>query len=205
MAGTESIDPISLNESCPNCENRLQLTYENQVFYARCSTCDETLFSSPFLPAGLGNRTDDERLWAFDRWTRRMVGNLRDGVCPWCASTVNHELSGESSADETDSDVRIVHTCNRCGGFLKTTVGETVIDHPAVISFFYDHGKDITTIPHWKLDFCMSDSGVELISEEPTEIRLTIREAGDELTLTLDEDFTITESRRLKPQDGTRN
>ncbi|SIR82333.1 hypothetical protein SAMN05421858_3967 [Haladaptatus litoreus] len=208
VAGTESIDSIPLDEFCPDCENRLRLTYENQVFFARCSACDETVLSSPFLPAGLDNRIDDERLWAFDRWTRRLVGNLRDGVCPWCASRVNHELSVEDSTEssaesEGGSNVRIVHTCNRCGGFLKTTVGENVIDHPAVISFFYDRGKDITSIPHWKLDFCTSDEGVELISEEPVEIRLTIREAGDELRLLFGDDCSVTEISRAEPRDST--
>lgn len=192
VAGPETVDPIPLGDVCPACDEELELAYENQVFYARCSACGETVLSSPFPPAGLENRTNEGRLRAFDRWTRRLVRLLGDGVCPWCASTVTHELSTDST-DGSPRSVRITHACDCCGGFLRTTVGENVVDHPAVVSFFHERGVDITEIPHWELDFCTSDEGVELVSEDPLEVLVTIEESGDSVTISLDEEMRARE------------
>lgn len=105
----------------------------SQVFYARCPKCGASVLSSPFPRAGLENRTDEERLHAFDNWSRRSIGLLQDGVCPWCTSTVSHEFENSSPSNE---GVRITHRCDRCAGFLETRPGENVLNHPAVTAFF---------------------------------------------------------------------
>lgn len=191
--GPESVEPISLSVSCSACGGDLRMTYENQVFYARCLDCGETLLSSPLPPAGLENRTDDERMQAFDRWSRRLFGLLSDGVCPWCASTVSHDIEA-NPAEPSGHGVRVRYTCDRCEGFLRTTVGETVLDHPAVISFCYQRGIDVTSKPHWELDFCTRADGARLVSEAPDEIRLDVEADGETLTLRLDGDLNVIEA-----------
>jgi hypothetical protein len=194
VTGPETATPISLDTACSTCGAALTLRYDNQVFDARCPDCDETVSNAPFLRAGLENRTDDDRANAFDVWTRRLVGLLRDGVCPWCASTVTHEFSQmESDGTKEGDEIHITHTCDRCGGFLRTTPAENVIDHPAVVAFCYDRGIDLTAIPHWKVDGYVSEN-TRLVSDDPAEVRVTIRLADDELTLLLDEEMRVREA-----------
>ena len=194
VAGPESIEPIPLDRPCPDCDASLRLVYENQVFYARCPSCGETTLSAPFLPAGLENRTDGERLRAFDRWARRQFGLLADGVCPWCASTVSRAFAA-GGPDERRA-VAITHACDRCGGFLRTSAGEVVLDHPAVVSFLHERGVDPAAVPHWELDFCTSDEGVTVVAEDPWLVDLTIRRGGDSLTLRIDESCSVVDVER---------
>ena len=196
VAGPESIDPIPLDRPCPECDGSLHLVYENQVLYARCPDCGETTLSAPFLPAGLENRTDAERLRAFDRWARRQFGLLADGVCPWCASTVSHAFAAGEPDDARE--VLITHACDRCGGFLRTSAGEIVLDHPAVVSFLHERGVDASAVPHWELDFCTRDDGVEVVSDDPWLVDLTVRCGGDALTLRIDEDCSVVDTERFR-------
>jgi hypothetical protein len=168
--------------------------YDNQVFDAPCPDCDEMVSNAPFLRAGLENRTDDDRANAFDAWTRRLVGLLHDGVCSWCASTVTHEFS-EMERDGTGGgdEMHITHICDRCGGFLRTTPVENVIDHPAVVTFCYGRGIDLTAIPHWEVDGYVSKTK-RLVSDDLVEVRVTIQLADDELTLSLDEEMRVREA-----------
>lgn len=185
VTGPDAIDEIPLNHPCPTCESTLELRYDNQVFYAHCPDCGETVASAPFLPAGLEDRSDDDRIEAFDKWTKQLVSLLRDGICPWCASTVNHELDSERDS------VTITHTCTRCRGFLRTSIVENVVSHPAVVSFCYDRGLDTAATPHWKLEASLGEVDTRIVSEEPFELRTTIRLSGDELTLTVNEAMDV--------------
>ncbi|MCO8246281.1 MULTISPECIES: ArsR family transcriptional regulator [unclassified Haladaptatus] len=190
VMGPDAIDPIPLDERCPNCESPLELRYDHQVFYAYCPTCDESVSNAPYPPAGLENRSDDDRIGAFDRWTRRLVVLLRDGICPWCASTVSHEIGIDGG------EIEITHTCDRCRGFLRTSIIENVIDHPAVVSFCYDHGVDITTVPHWRFDEISKNVDTRVVSEDPNTVWLTLKFADDEQTVSVDEGMSVREVRK---------
>lgn len=192
VTGPESVAPIPLDTTCSTCGVPLVLQYEHQVFDARCPDCEETASNAPFLRAGLENRSNEDRATAFDAWTRRLVALLRDGVCPWCASTVTHDFSaveGDGTGSEGD-EIHITHTCDRCGGFLRTTPVENVIEHPAVVAFCYERGLDSTAIPHWEAAEYAAEE-TRLVSDDPVEVRITIRLAGDELTLSLDEEMRV--------------
>ncbi|KZN26083.1 hypothetical protein A4G99_23180 [Haladaptatus sp. R4] len=196
VMGPDAIDPIPLDERCPNCESPLELRYDHQVFYVYCAACDESASNGPFLPAGLDGRSNEDRIRAFDRWTKRLIFLLRDGICPWCSSTVSHGF-------DTDGKVEITHTCDRCRGFLRTTVLENVVSHPAVISFYYDHGIDVTTTPYWKLGELAAEN-TRVLSEDPPKLRTTIRLSGDELVLVLDGEMRVRIIDEQPRRTGTR-
>lgn len=188
ITGPESIDPVPIDRSCDACHESLELVYENQVFYARCPECEASVLSSPFFRAGLANRTDEERLHAFDNWSRRSIDLLQNGVCPWCTSTVSHEFENSGPSNE---GVRITHRCDRCAGFLETRPGENVLNHPAVTAFFYRLGQDISSRPHWTPDFCTNDDGVRVLSEDLWTIEQTIRYENEHLTLVIDDGMGV--------------
>ncbi|EMA52085.1 winged helix-turn-helix domain-containing protein [Halococcus thailandensis] len=188
LGGPDDVPQIVLETPCPLCHGSLVLSYENQVFYARCKSCDETVLSSPFFPAGVVNRTDQELLMAFDAWSRRLIDLLQSGVCPWCASTVSHDFERSGDPEE----VLITHQCTRCEGFLTTHVGEVFLSDPAVISFFYLLGRDVTTIPYWSFEFCTDNDDVAVLSENPWMVEQAIRYEGETIRLRLDETMNTT-------------
>lgn len=188
LNGPETTSSVALDISCPTCDRALELTYENQVLYARCASCEEAVLSTPFLPAGLENRTADDLLSAFDAWSRNLVDSLRDGVCPWCTSTVSHEFEQE----EESGTVRLTHRCDRCQGFLTTSVGEAVLSDPAVVSFFYLLGRDVTTVPYWELPFCLTSDGVTVHSKQPWIVEQVIEYEGETLHLQFDDEMQTT-------------
>ena len=183
LSGPETVSLIALDISCPTCDESLNLEYENQVFYARCASCEESVLSTPFLSAGIENRSANDLLSAYDSWSRNLVDLLRDGVCPWCTSTVSHEF--EESDDS--GAVRLTHRCNRCQGFLTTSVGETVLSDPAVVAFFYLLGCDVTEVPYWQLPFCMMSDGVTIHSKEPWIVEQAIEYEGETLHVQLND------------------
>ena len=78
--GPDAIDPIPLDEPCPNCGSNRQRRYEQQVFHAYCPACDESIANGPCLPAGLDDRSDDDRV-------RRSTAG-RNGLSP-CSVTAS--------------------------------------------------------------------------------------------------------------------
>ncbi|MFC6964350.1 winged helix-turn-helix domain-containing protein [Halocatena marina] len=186
LGGPDSVSSIMLDTPCPACDRSLRLIYENQVFAARCPSCEESVLSSPFLPAGIIDRSNNELLSAFDTWSRKPVDLLQSGVCPWCRSTVSHTFEQRDDPEE----VRITHRCDRCQGFLTTHVGEVILSDPAVVTFFYLLGRDITVPPYWSLPFCMTSNGVTVLSKAPWAVEQTIRYQGETLCLHLDDDMT---------------
>lgn len=93
----------------------------------------------------------------------------------------NHQVTGHF----------LNYTCERCGGHCLTTVGEGLLTHPAIISFFYEHGRDITEIPLWELDFCMDDRMVTVISDDPLRMTIDIELDEEGLQLTVDEHLSV--------------
>lgn len=181
LGGPDTIPPIDLDLPCPECDEPLLFVNENQAVYARCPSCEEAVLSTPFFPAGMADRSSETVLAAFDAWSRHLVDLLQSGVCPWCSSTVAHEFE-----QDTSGAVRLTHRCDRCRGYLTTSVGETVLSDPAVVSFFYLLGRDLTDVPYWQLPFCMTSDSVTVHSTDPWLVEQEIEYEGETLCLQLD-------------------
>lgn len=177
--------PIPLEATCHTCGAGLVATYERQVFEVACAECGETRMKLPFLPAGVDGRTDAERVRAFERWSRRAVLLAGDGICPWCAGQMTIEPLG----DEREC-FGIRHDCERCEARLFTAVGEHVVDHPSVVSFYADHGEDLSQIPLWELPFTAADEH-HVVSETPWQAEVVVAIDGDELVVRVDDELNV--------------
>ncbi|WP_456237577.1 DUF7351 domain-containing protein [Halocatena halophila] len=81
--------------------------------------------------------------------------------------------------------------CALCEFHLHATLGEIVLDHPAVVSLFHNHGLDLRSVPRWELDFCFDEQYVKRISEDSLRGRVVVSCDNEMLELTLGETGTV--------------
>lgn len=194
----EEVSPRSFTtgSDCPDCVGTLEATYENDALTISCPKCGVVLHEMPFPPGTVEGKTDAAILRTFDRRMRSFIELSTSGVCPWCFGTMRQTLTFD---DEMPFEHRVTghfvrHTCERCAGYCMATVGETLLTHPAIVSFFYNHGRDITEIPLWEFDFCMEDRPITVVSEEPLRMTVDVELDGDTLQLTVDEQLSVVDS-----------
>lgn len=189
-------DGIEVDGECLECGGRLEASYEEHA-RIECTACDRTVMWNEFPPAGLGGRTPAEFLRAFDRWTQRRFRLARDGVCPSCAGRTTMEpVSAAALADEASPAP--TYRCTNCKYRATIPLFGHVIDHPAVVAFFYDHGVDLPALPFWDLREHGQRFTHEVVRPDPLTIDLEIALDEDALSLRLDETLAV-QSTRLSP------
>lgn len=197
---TEShdVDPIAVADPCPLCGERgLLASGEDNHVTVACTTCERSILTLPFPPGG--HRTDDadDLLSAFDRHHRHRLAAMSDGSCPECAATVEAtvERVGEPEHGEDDADdrVQLELDCPECGCRLRCPVTLAVLEHPAVVSFFHDHGVDVRDRPIWNVG---PEWGERLLSSEPFCVLVTCRLEGVVLEVYVNRDLSVVETRR---------
>lgn len=214
---TVSSTPIGM--SCHRCgAGPVEVSYRDEAVYMTCPECEGfmvgedyprgTLAKLWFDPAGLADREPMELLAASMIRTENRSRMLREGVCPSCSGPIDTSLQVcEDHAPEpgavcpncgTRDSVRVKYICSVCKHRNRRPVELTVLDHPAIISFYDDHGIDT----RWDIDDidrCLQNAERlwemehSLLSTNPVRIRVTVPREGDELQLTLDEEGTVIE------------
>lgn len=181
--------PVRLQDMCPVCGATLESTYTDGRHRVTCPDCGSVSFMSALHPTGLDGRTLAEVLEASDRLSRHSVALAMDGICTHCSGIVTPTIVtdptrpfGQPFAD---------HSCENCGLILTTNIGETLVSHPGVISFFHKHNVDLRTKRSWELPFCVDDDYLTVLSEDPWEIMVSIPVGGEELRVTVGENLNL--------------
>lgn len=201
---TEAEDP------CPFCGSVVEVSYDNELLYVRCTECPDehisellaggTLMNSPiFPPTGIADRAGQD-LWEarFDHVASAAFGILRD-VCPVCAARptasvdacIDHDTNG--ICDRCGSNQVAIATvrCETCTFAWRGPAWVSAMTHPDVIAFFHDHGVDADgglTLDAYR-ELLTSSQGVR--STEPLRVEITVELAGDELAITLEEGLAV--------------
>lgn len=211
------VNPVELGVPCNRCgEGRAEISYQNEAVHLTCSECEGfmageeyprgTIAKFWFDPAGVEARRSEELLVASVIRTENRNRMMEAGVCPECSGPIDASLrvceehSPEPGAVcancETRDSARIRYVCAVCKYRNRRPVELSAVDHPAVISFYDEHDVD----PRWDVDNterCIRmmkrfwDMEHTLVSTDPVRIRVTIPCEGDELRLTLDEDWDV--------------
>lgn len=217
--GTSS--PANLGIVCHRCgDGHLEISYYNEAVYLTCSDCEGfmeangypggTIAKFELDSAGLDSRHPSELLAAsaIRAWNNHRM--MSQGVCPACSGSIDASLrlcdehtpepGGVCPNCGTRDSARVRYVCTVCKHRNRRPVELTVIDHPAVISFYYDHGVDL----RWETDDVEQVIRVlkrlwnvehTLVSMDPVRIRITLPCEGDELHVMVDEDWDVIDVR----------
>jgi DNA-binding transcriptional ArsR family regulator len=198
---TESVDagPIRLDGACPFCDaEAVTAEGSDNVLTVSCGECEAPVLSLPFPPSGYVDRDEDAVAAAFDRRHRHRLAMLRGDVCPECAGVVDREFGdvtavAEGGGDDPPAPLQVRQTCRRCGYALASPVTLTLLEHPAVVSFYRDHGEAIRERPLWNVG---EEWGEVVVSTDPFCVRVSASLADETLSLFLDRDLRVLETRR---------
>lgn len=193
------VEPFALGRDCSDCGAGLEGSYRDSLFEVSCPECGRQEMKYTLPPGAL--RTDDPEqvARAAHVYARRDVMAVFEGVCPVCGGAVGHEIvpegEGTSKLERGVPGPAAVHGCVDCSKFFTTSVAMPLVYHPAVVSFFHDHGTNVLSAPPWELGF-RDEEVTTLESTDPVRARVEL-EAGDEaLTLTVDGDLSVVETVR---------
>ncbi len=200
-AYTHRVDqpPVELEDPCPFCDRReLEARSTDNVVTIACDDCGRSLLRLGFPPAGVEGHGDGFPE-AFDRHHRHRLGLAADGVCPDCSGDVSGRLvtPSPSVADELpaeyDDHVQAELSCHCCGIEFRCPVTLAVLDHSAVVSFYHEHGEDLSDRPIWNVGHEWAET---VLSEEPLAVRVVTELDGDVLALYVDERASVVDVQR---------
>ncbi|MFB6295706.1 MAG: hypothetical protein ABEH66_02560 [Halobacteriales archaeon] len=222
IAGTgneASLPPAEIDFPCHLCGGQTALTYEDGWLSHVCTECEGgfedtvrtggLLFSEPFPPAALSDRTPEE-IFAAGVFKLLQVFVMKlGGVCPICSGRVesrmtvcdDHDASPGELCDacQRSSPVVARWRCTVCKYRGSTSPSGTVVLQPDAVVFYHDHGIDLGYAVN---DFerarealqLVRDADETLLSTDPMRVRVTARCDGDELALVLDEQLHAVEA-----------
>jgi DNA-directed RNA polymerase subunit M/transcription elongation factor TFIIS len=197
MAGTitqrPEMDPVSIDAHCVDCGGALVARYD-EYGIIECGDCGELVMWNEFPPAGLDGRLPEAFASVFDRWTRARFNLAMDGICPNCAHEMTAEILTQDSG--VDDDLATMHRCENCKYEARVPLFGHIISHPAVVSFLYESGIDVTDMPYWRMQALARGFTEEVVSENPWTAKITIVSEGRELEVTLDEQLDVIDIER---------
>ncbi|WP_135534157.1 DUF7351 domain-containing protein [Halostella pelagica] len=189
---TESVsrDSVGLSDACPHCgEAALVVRVEDNVTTVACEACNGPVLELPFPPSGHDTHDDEDLPAAFDAHHRHRIAGFSTGVCPECGGAV--DADAERAGDPGPATVTF--SCVACGARLRCPVTLATLDHPAVVSFYHEHGHDVRDRPVWNVG---DEWRERVVSEDPWCVRVTTRLEDEELALFVARDGTVVEHRR---------
>jgi DNA-binding transcriptional ArsR family regulator len=207
-----SLAPTEIDRDCYLCGAPTMVTYQDEVLFWICTECDGlfhretfpegTLGGMEFDPAGFADRSPGELLNA--AWTGGTMQSGLGGLCDACSGPMESWL-------HVCDDHATEGVCPTCGwrdaavGRFRCTACKRnhgmvpwylVINHPAVVAFYYDHGVPllyeggVKYQPRIEMNL-QAGHEQELVSRDPPRVRVTIQYEGDELQLTMDEEVNV--------------
>lgn len=188
-----SIDPFEIDLSCITCGSALEASYDHESFFVHCPECEGGIAEFSFPPGALDGRTRENLVAMVAHWNRAKSVLIRNGICPTCTGIADRSIEPEFKV--LDHEARVKYDCERCVWDGHSTFGAHFLSHPAVASFFREHGIDLTE-QWWEAMMHSSNQPATICSEDPWRISVTISVAGDELELVVDGDVNVVEQQR---------
>ena len=189
---TPSFDPVTVDGLCPACESTtLRAAYTDPHLQVACSDCGATVVTYDLSPAEAEGRTEIETLRACNRRALREYRTAIAGSCPTCngLTTVAIEAGPEDG-------YACVATCSQCDLRLFAPVELPLFGHPAVVSFYWERGVDVTELPLWRLPEFIGDADRRVRDREPLALDITLHHADASLTARIDGDGTVSVDER---------
>lgn len=220
-AGVQEVElePTEIDQACPFCGATTAVSYRDGVVVHACTECDGVgpaqadtegfLSAVSFDPAGLSERTPAEVRTASAVAALREVRSLFDGLCPACSGPVeswleccpDHNPTGGCDRCGMQFAVWARFKCRICKNHSTTSPKSLAVFHPAVVSFYDDHGvstriqaDDFERLQ--RVFDLLDDHEMELCSRNPPRVAVKAVCNGDEVRLTFDESASVADVHR---------
>lgn len=192
---TERIEPRrkEIDRRCPTSGNAIEAIYESGYFRLECPE-HGTIGANALPPGAALGRSMDDLVALADRDARRLATDSREGVCPHCWGPMKTTVpAGPSPRFDNESSkwIQANFSCERCEMALWLPVVFCQFDHPAVVSFYWEH--DIDILRRGYLEDGLADN--TLLDEDPLRIGVEFAFEDDTLQLLLDETLSVVEIR----------
>jgi DNA-binding transcriptional ArsR family regulator len=208
-----AVGPVGLDATCYECGSALAFEYgTDYIGRVRCPECGERVLEWPFDPGGVADRSPPEVAAAFDRRTRLIWRCALDGVCPFCAGTVERSfvdrtdsgglcvgvIEGLDRYDEffaRDHPVVVDVDCRRCSFYSLLPVGVVLLTRPRVVARLCDRGVDVRETPLWEFGFVVDPAASTRREADsgPNTVAVTVAPPeGDSLAVLVDEHLDVT-------------
>lgn len=199
ISGTWSGEPptetFPVGSPCHECGGELLAEPEDHIIYINCRDCSATFLAGYLPPRGYTDRSNRAVLDALDHRVRYQMGLIAASVCPWCSGTTSASVVrvADTPLEDRPIELAVQHECHQCEAHAWTSIGQRLLGHPAVVSFHYRHGIDLTERPIWELSFAVTDQHTTVRETDPLRVDLAIDRPQDHLRVTLDETAAVTD------------
>lgn len=183
--------PFEVRGTCIACaEPALEAAYADEQFTITCGACDHRMLGVSAPPSLVRGRSPEEALAAFEEWSFLQVEQARAGICPSCGGSMDQSVTRQTP-DGLPFDVLPELTCGVCGRRVVTSFAAVARGDPTVEAFRDRHDLDYRSRPYWELDEYVSDEHLELLSESPFRMQLTLPAADRVCEVVIDGSLDI--------------
>ena len=180
----EARGPVEVEQSSPLVDGRaLYATYEDGLVHVHAAD-EEPVFRIAVRPAGAAARDPQNLVDVMAGMLRDAIETAHRGVCPYCHAPPDRSIE---TTDTARWRWQFVADCPECGPLFEVPVGAAVARHPAVVSFYWEHGIDVRNRRVWTLEL-WDDATV---STDRGQCRIHVEREGTALELVLDDDATV--------------
>lgn len=216
------LESTEVDGACPLCGARTEVSFREGILFWACHDCGGMTPGqefAPFDPPGplTAHRFDPA---ALHEWSTgalcaaslvvgwRDLRSMFDGVCPECSSPVDRwfERCPDHDPDGCEEcGLRFGTTahfrCRTCAYHDGASPKHLVLFHPAVVSFYDDHGVSTRVragdAEHARRVHALAlDHEVTVVQREPLRVAVTATRDGETVRLTFDETVRVLETRR---------
>lgn len=214
-----TLDATEIEQPCPFCGAPTVISYRDGLVIHACTVCEGArpeestpegvLSVTPFDPAGLTDRSPAEIRAASTVTALRDAQTLFDGLCPACSGAVDgwfeycgdHDRTGPCENCRLRFAARARFQCRICRNHKVEPLQGLVMFHPAVVSFYDDHGvstriraDDVDSVTRFYE--LMDEHSIDVVSEEPLRVDVTATYDDDEVRVTFDDTVSVVDVHR---------
>lgn len=222
----ETLKPTEIDQTCPLCDAATTMSYREGILFWSCTECGGMapgdsngppgqpgtvgpLNALPFDPGSLADWTPEELRTVTMVLGRRKIRSMFNGICPTCSGPVDgwfeccsdHDPTGTCDACGMAFANLAWFQCRTCENYLSSIPSRLALLHPAVVSFYDDHGVSTRVraddFEHARRVYdLMLDHEVELVAEDPTKVAVAASIDGDTIRVIFDETVRVIEVHR---------
>ncbi len=218
------VDRTPVDTTCMYCDNTAEMAYYDEVVLLYCDECqglvggrgipeewpipnDDVVGYVSIPPAGVRGRSPTEILEAAGVFTVAGVQTVARGVCPRCSASVERTPRVCEDHDDTDEfceacdhqfAVSVAVECTNCPFTTLSPYPTQALGEVELMAFMTGHGIDPFVSDGFHLRACEET----VVATDPLRAEYTFSAGGDTLTLTVDGDLSVTETRQGDESEG---